>query len=260
MHRTGSPRSALDWKAERATFISDKTSQRTRAVYERALGLLNASMETHKLTPPASLKIPREANDFIRELRRRPTRCRHRAYGGSVASSFFTFLERRDATIRNPFRGLRSAHAPLGPWPPSPPRRSWRFSSPRPTPCSPRPWPWWRRRLPARGDLPCPLHSRGRPLLDGLEGRQGGVQSSLKEAKRMIHLARLDPQQPFSLQTFDGSGGNGRGTLRRPRHLGSGTAGHPATAAVPTACGARENPGGLQLSRPAPCLRRGERR
>ncbi len=59
----------LDWKAERDTFISDKTSQRTRAVYQRALALLEAWMATHKLTP--SELTPREADDFIRELRGR---------------------------------------------------------------------------------------------------------------------------------------------------------------------------------------------
>jgi len=41
----------LDGKAERATFISDKVSRRTRVVYEHALGLLEAWMTTHKLTP-----------------------------------------------------------------------------------------------------------------------------------------------------------------------------------------------------------------
>ena len=62
----------LDWKAERATFISDKVSWRTRVVYDRALGLLEAWMAAHKLTP--SDLTPREAGDFIRELRGRQGR------------------------------------------------------------------------------------------------------------------------------------------------------------------------------------------
>jgi len=93
----------LDWKAERATFISDKVSQRTRVAYDRALGLLEAWLTTHKLTP--SNLTPRDANDFIRELRGRqgregkPPDADAVRLVVSVCSSFFTFLERRDATI-----------------------------------------------------------------------------------------------------------------------------------------------------------------
>ena len=41
----------LDWKAERATFISDKVSRRTRMVYDRALSLLEAWMQLTSLPP-----------------------------------------------------------------------------------------------------------------------------------------------------------------------------------------------------------------
>src|SRR5271157_1411852 len=109
----------LDWKAERATFISDRSSARTRAVYERALRLLEAWMEHRKLTP--SDLTPRDADDYIRELRGRQARDGHTLDADSVrlavsvSSSFFTFLERRDATIRNPFRGTKIR--PRSTWP-----------------------------------------------------------------------------------------------------------------------------------------------
>ena len=35
-----------------------------------------------------------------------------------------------------------------------------------------------------------------------------GPDPLFQETKRMIRAARLDPQQPFSLSAFDGSGGN----------------------------------------------------
>src|SRR5208337_1052484 len=72
----------LDWKAERATFISDKSSARTRAVYERALWLLEDWMAHRKLTP--SDLTPRDADVYIRELRGRQTRDGHTLDADSV--------------------------------------------------------------------------------------------------------------------------------------------------------------------------------
>ena len=95
--RRGVAAERLDWKAERATFISDKVSQPTRIVYDHAFGLLEAWMTTHKLTP--SDLTPPEADDFIRELLTWPTGTRRKASDAdtvrlvvSVASFFFTFL------------------------------------------------------------------------------------------------------------------------------------------------------------------------
>ncbi len=197
----------LDWKAERATFISDKTSQRTRAVYERALGLLDAWMETHKLTP-GELN-PREADDFIRELRGRQGRDGKLPDADtvrlvvSVCSSFFTFLERRDATIRNPFRGTKIR-----------PRSTWPVAT-----------------IPTKEELAI-LIAEAHPVLAAAlavvaetalrvgalpalsireEGRYWTVSKGhqvigpdplSKQAKRIIHLARLDPRQPFSLASL----------------------------------------------------------
>jgi integrase len=197
----------LDWKAERATFISDKTSQRTRAVYDRALDLLEAWMTAHKLTP--SEITPREADDFIRELRGRqgqdgkvPDADTVRLVV-SVCSSFFTFLERRDATIRNPFRGTKIR-----------PRSTWPVAT-----------------IPTKEELAV-LIAEAHPVLAAAlavvaetalrvgalpalsireEGRYWTVSKGKqvvgpdplsKQAKRMLHLARLDPQQPFSFESL----------------------------------------------------------
>ncbi|MGO9412661.1 MAG: tyrosine-type recombinase/integrase [Spirochaetia bacterium] len=197
----------LDWKAQRLIFISDKTSQRTRVIYERALALLEDWMGAHKLTP--SDLTPREADDFIRELRGRQSRS-----GGvldadsvrlvvSVASSFFTFLERRDATIRNPFRGTKIR-----------PRSTWPVAT-----------------IPSQEEIPT-LIAEAKPVLaaalavvaetglrvGGLptlsireEGRYWTISKGhqivgsdpiSKEAKRFIRVAQLDPQQPFSLASL----------------------------------------------------------
>src|SRR5208283_4117926 len=197
----------LDWEAERATFISDKVSPRTRVVYDRALALLEAWMATHKLTP--SDITPREADDFIRELRGRQGRQGKPSDADtvrlvvSVCSSFFTFLERRDATIRNPFRGTKIR-----------PRSTWPVAT-----------------IPTREELAI-LIEEAHPVLaaalavaaeTGLrvgafpalsireEGRYWTISKAKqvvgsdplsKEAKRMIHVARLDPQQPFSLASL----------------------------------------------------------
>jgi integrase len=197
----------LDWKAERATFISDKTSKRTRAVYERALALLEVRMATHKLTP--SELTPREADDFIRELRGRQGRDGKLPDADtvrlvvSVCSSFFTFLERRDATIRNPFRGTKIR-----------PRSTWPVAT-----------------IPTKEELAV-LIAEAHPVLaaalavaaetglrvgalPGLSIREEGRYWTIskgkqvvgpdplsKAAKRMIHVARLDPQQPFSLASL----------------------------------------------------------
>ena len=63
------------WRAQRATFISDKVlSPAQERVYERTLALLEVWMRSHKRTP--SDLTPREADDFIRELRGRQVRAR----------------------------------------------------------------------------------------------------------------------------------------------------------------------------------------
>ena len=197
----------LDWRAQGALFIADQRSQRTRVVYERALALLEAWMAVRKLTP--SDLTPREADDFIRELRGRqgpsgkPPDADTVRLVVSVASSFFTFLERRDATIRNPFRGTKVR-----------PRATWPVAV-----------------IPTEEELAI-LIAEAHPVLaaalavvaqTGLrvgalsalsireEGRYWtvskgkqvvGADPLSKEAKKMIHLARLDPQQPFSLASL----------------------------------------------------------
>ena len=164
-------------------------------------------MTTHKLTP--SDLTPREADDFIRELRGRQARDGKPPDADSVrlvvsvCSSFFTFLERRDATIRNPFRGTKIR-----------PRSTWPVAT-----------------IPTQEEIAI-LIATATPMLRGAlavvaetglrvgalpalsireEGRYWTVSKGKhvvgpdplsKEVKRMIHVARLDPQQPFSLASL----------------------------------------------------------
>jgi integrase len=197
----------LDWKVQRAIFISDKSSERTRTVYERALALLDDWMRARKLTP--SDLTPREADDFIRELRGRQGSDGRVLDADSVrlvisvASSFFTFLERRDATLKNPFRGTKAR-----------PHSTWPVAT-----------------IPTKEELAL-LISEAHPVLaaalavaaetglrvgalPGLSVREEGRYWTIskgkqvvgadplsKEAKRMIRIARLDPRQPFPLASL----------------------------------------------------------
>jgi hypothetical protein len=168
----------LDWKAERVTFISDKSSPYTRVIYARALILLEAWMATHKLTP--SDLTPRDADDFIRELRGRQGRDGKTPDADSVrlvvsvASSFFTFLERRDTTIRNPFRGTKIR--PRSTWPvatiPSQEEIVALIERAKPVLAAALAVVA-ETGLPRRGP-PCPIRSGGRTLLDHLKGKAGG--------------------------------------------------------------------------------------
>jgi len=197
----------LDWKVQRAIFISDKSSARTRAVYERSLALLDDWMRAHKLTP--SDLTPGEADDFIRELRD------HQGLDGrvldadsvrlviSVASSFLTFLERRDATLKNPFRGTKAR-----------PHSTWPVAT-IPTKeelivliCEAHPVLAAALAVAAEtglrvGALPAlSIREEGRYWTISKGKQVVGADPLSKEAKRMIHIARLDPRQPFSLASL----------------------------------------------------------
>ena len=121
----------------------------------------------------------------------------------SVASSFFTFLERRDATIRNPFRGTkirpRSDLARCHHTHPGGDRNTHRRG--RPGACAP-PWPWWRRPAFASGaSLPFPS---ARKVATGPSPRppSRGAHPLSQETRRVIRRARLDPREPFSTEAL----------------------------------------------------------
>jgi integrase len=197
----------LDWKAERATFISDKTSQRTKAVYDRALGLLEAWMAAHKLSP--SELTAREADDFIRELRGRQGRDGKLPDADtvrllvSVCSSFFTFLERRDATIRNPFRGTKIR--PRSTWPVAtiPTKEELAILIAEAHPVLAAALAVVAETALRVGALPAlSIRQEGRYWTVSKGKQVVGPDPLSKAAKRMIHAARLDPQQPFSLASL----------------------------------------------------------
>ena len=197
----------LDWKAERATFISDKASPRTKAVYDRALILLEAWMAHRTLTP--SDLTPRDADDFIRELRGRQGRDGATLDADSVrlvvsvASSFFTFLERRDATIRNPFRGTKIR--PRSTWPVAiiPAKEEVAILIATADPVLAAALAVVAETALRVGALPAlSIREEGRYWTVSKGKQVVGADPLSLETKRMIHAARLDPRQPFSLASL----------------------------------------------------------
>ena len=200
----------VDWQEERAIFLSDK-SERTASVYDRILNLLEHWMEDHKLTPVDL--TPREADEFIRELRSRPGREGKPPDADTIrlvvsaASAFFTFLERRDSTVKNPFRGTKVR-----------PRATWPVAV-----------------IPTREELET-IIVEAHPVLGAalavaaetglrvgslseLSIREGGrywthskgkrvigADPISRQVKNIIRAAGLDPQEPFSLESLRGAG------------------------------------------------------
>ena len=98
----------IDWRKEKETFLGNAgrtKSAHTRAAYRAALGRLGAWAERQKISP---LELtPAQADDFIYALRGGRSAASIRL-DVSAASSFFTWLERRHAEIKNPFRGTKA--------------------------------------------------------------------------------------------------------------------------------------------------------
>jgi len=98
----------IDYASERDTFLKNagKTkSAHTRAGYRNALIRLDEWTARQKVNP---LELtPAQADDFIYSIRgnRAPASIR---LDISAASSFFTWLERRHAGVKNPFRGTKA--------------------------------------------------------------------------------------------------------------------------------------------------------
>jgi integrase len=108
----------VDWTAESEAFISDKESPHTRSAYRRALATLKLWLDRMNLR--ITDLSPRQADDFIRDLR-----AARRGNGEAmdadsvrlvvaVCSAFCTFLEHRNDSMRNPFRGTRAR--PIATW------------------------------------------------------------------------------------------------------------------------------------------------
>jgi integrase len=97
----------IDYAAEKETFLNNagKTdSLHTRSGYRAALGRLETWANREGIN---ILELtPARADDFIYSLRgRAPASIRLDA---AAVSSFFTFMERRHASIKNPFRGTKA--------------------------------------------------------------------------------------------------------------------------------------------------------
>src|SRR5208283_4259939 len=159
---------------------------------------------THKLTP--SDLAPREADDFIRELRGRQGRQGKPPDADtvrlvvSVCSSFFTFLEHRDATIRNPFRGTKIRPGSTWPVATIPTKEELAILITEAHPVLAAALAVVAETALRVGALPAlSIREEGRYWTVSKGKQVVGSDPLSKEAKRMIHVARLDPQQPFSL-------------------------------------------------------------
>ena len=103
---------AVDYATERQTFLAHagrSGSEHTRKAYAAALARLEEFANCQGLNILAL--TAKEADDFIYAQRsegRSPAAIRLDA---AAASSFFTWLERRHAVIRNPFRGSKARPA-----------------------------------------------------------------------------------------------------------------------------------------------------
>jgi site-specific recombinase XerD len=100
----------IDWQSEKAVFLANAgrtNSDHTRTGYAAALSRLDAWAARQAVNP---LELsPAQADDFIYSLRGRAAASVR--LDASAASSFYTWLERRHAGIKNPFRGTKARPA-----------------------------------------------------------------------------------------------------------------------------------------------------
>ena len=99
----------IDYPVERETFISRASrtgSARTKDLYRRALGRLEAWCSAQGISP---LELtPARADDWIADLRGQGRAPATVNLDVAAASAFWTWMERRHAELRNPFRGTRA--------------------------------------------------------------------------------------------------------------------------------------------------------
>jgi site-specific recombinase XerD len=97
---------AINYPAERDRYLERQSSPSTRRAYADALARLDAWCKDRRIAPAAL--TPAQADDWIVEMAaegRAPASVRLTV---AAASAFWTWLERRHAELRNPFRGTRA--------------------------------------------------------------------------------------------------------------------------------------------------------
>lgn len=102
----------INFEAEKITFLNNAgrtQSPHTRTAYQAALNRLDTWTERQKINP---LEItPAQADDFIYSLKAEERSSASIRLDTAAASSFFTWLERRHAGLKNPFRGTKARPA-----------------------------------------------------------------------------------------------------------------------------------------------------
>jgi integrase len=99
----------IDYAAEKTAFLNTAgrtRSPHTRRAYASALGKLEAFADRLDLSPVAL--SPTQADDFAYELARNGRASASIRRDLAAASSFLTWMERRHASLRNPFRGTKA--------------------------------------------------------------------------------------------------------------------------------------------------------
>jgi len=102
----------IGYNAEKETFLNNAgrtQSAHTRTAYKVALGRLDTWAERQKISPLEM--TPAQADDFIYSLKTQERSSASIRLDTAAASSFFTWLERRHAGIKNPFRGTKARPA-----------------------------------------------------------------------------------------------------------------------------------------------------
>lgn len=97
----------IDYSKEKETFLNEKEkrSKETRRGYAAALARLEEYTDTLNITP---LELaPGAADDYINSMNGKRAAASVRR-DVAAASSFYTWLERRHESVKNPFRGTRA--------------------------------------------------------------------------------------------------------------------------------------------------------
>jgi len=95
----------IDLQKEKEIFLKAKTSYHSQRTYSNAINKLFDYCGSHNIEP---LELtPMQADNFLYDLSSRNSASVARL-AGSVASAFYSFLERRHTDFKNPFRGTKA--------------------------------------------------------------------------------------------------------------------------------------------------------